>query len=534
MSRAYAEIAFTPSVRSMQEQQGSRGQYALLDHEPERGDLLTEAEAAFIETRDTFFQAIVGEAGWPYVQHRGGPPGFVRVLDPKTIAFPDFSGNMQYISVGSVLRDDRIAMILMDFAKQRRLKIYGRVRLAEGTTEPELMQRLRLPDYRASVERAFVVSVEAFDWNCPQHITPRFTEDEIVMRTASLRVRAEKAERSLAGLAAPHSRETLNVIGSGPLRLVVAGVRQLTPRVRSFELRTAEQGTLLPAARAGAHLALPVQLPDGTETTRRYSIARVAPEGDAYEVAVLLDAVGRGGSQAIHATCRLGTELRCEHPENFFPLEAGERPVILVAGGIGITPIRAMAAELRASGRSHTVHYAARSRAEAAYLPELRAEVGANLNVYSATDGTRIGIQGIVAAAVDNEADIYVCGPAGMLKGFRDEAARRGLDSARMHVEAFAVPVAGAADRVVNVALRRSGVSVRVPPDRSILEAVEQTGIAVRSGCRTGVCGACAVRVIAGEPQHRDTVLSETVRVEGGVMCICVSRATGGSLVLDL
>ncbi len=179
MSRAYSDIAFTSAVRAVQTARGSRAAYAPLDDTDDRRDALGEAEAEFIEARDGFYQATVGETGWPYVQFRGGPAGFLKVLDARTIAYADFRGNVQYISVGNLSGNDRVSIILMDYANRRRLKILGRVRLVDEADDPNLMVRLVVPDYRARVERAAVITVEAYDWNCPQHITPRFTEAEI-------------------------------------------------------------------------------------------------------------------------------------------------------------------------------------------------------------------------------------------------------------------------------------------------------------------------------------------------------------------
>ncbi len=179
MSRAYAEIAFTPAIRQLQTRLGSRQTYARLDHMPEQLDRLGSMEVAFIQARDGFYQATVSETGWPYVQFRGGPPGFLKVLDDQTIGYADFRGNVQYISVGNLHGDDRVSVILMDYAHQRRLKLLGRARLVDANEDPVLMAQLRMPDYPARIERAVVISVQAFDWNCPQHITPRFTEQEI-------------------------------------------------------------------------------------------------------------------------------------------------------------------------------------------------------------------------------------------------------------------------------------------------------------------------------------------------------------------
>ncbi len=178
MGHKFAEIAFTDSVRTVQEEMGSRRAYANFDLGDDYNNQLSLREAEFIAARDSFYMASVSETGWPYVQHRGGPAGFVQVLDSKTLGFADYRGNRQYVSVGNLRGDDRVSLFFMDYPSQTRLKLLGRVELI-GDDQPELLEKLKTPDYRASVERGFIVRVEAFDWNCPQHITPRYTEKEV-------------------------------------------------------------------------------------------------------------------------------------------------------------------------------------------------------------------------------------------------------------------------------------------------------------------------------------------------------------------
>ncbi|WP_371076634.1 MULTISPECIES: pyridoxamine 5'-phosphate oxidase family protein [unclassified Sinorhizobium] len=147
-----------------------------------------------MQSRDSFYMATVSETGWPYVQHRGGPAGFLRVLDERTLAFADFPGNRQYISLGNLSADNRAALILMDYPHRRRLKILARVETKDLRDDAELAERLAMPDYNAKVDRAFLLHIEAFDWNCPQHITPRFTEAEIADALAPVRRRIEELE----------------------------------------------------------------------------------------------------------------------------------------------------------------------------------------------------------------------------------------------------------------------------------------------------------------------------------------------------
>jgi predicted pyridoxine 5'-phosphate oxidase superfamily flavin-nucleotide-binding protein len=200
MAHRFAELAFTPAVKAAQERHGSRASYERFAARGPANDRLGPDEVAFLAERDSFYMATVSETGWPYVQHRGGPAGFVRVLDERTIALADFRGNRQYVSVGNLGGDDRVALIFMDYPRQRRLKVLGRARIVEVADDPALLARLALPGYDARVERAMVIAVEAFDWNCPQHITPRFTEAEVLRHVAPLRARLAELEAEVARL----------------------------------------------------------------------------------------------------------------------------------------------------------------------------------------------------------------------------------------------------------------------------------------------------------------------------------------------
>ena len=165
-------------LKAVQSRHGSRAMAERLEGADGSGDRLGELEIEFIEARDSFYQATVSETGWPYVQFRGGPAGFLKVLDDRTLAYADFRGNVQYLSAGNLAACDRFLMILMDYANRRRLKIWANARIVDSDEDPDLMARLKEPTYRARVERAIVMTIEAIDWNCPQHITPRYTDAE--------------------------------------------------------------------------------------------------------------------------------------------------------------------------------------------------------------------------------------------------------------------------------------------------------------------------------------------------------------------
>lgn len=202
MTHRFLEIATTPAVKAAQEAQGSRRSYARQEEGEPHHDRLGETEAGFIAARDSFYLASVSETGWPYLQHRGGPAGFLRVLDETTLGFADLRGNRQYLSLGNLTADDRLCLFLMDYGHKARLKIFGRAIFHDLAAEPELARRLIVPGYRAVPERGITIKVEAFDWNCPQHITPRFSEAELAPALAPVRQRLEELEAENARLRA--------------------------------------------------------------------------------------------------------------------------------------------------------------------------------------------------------------------------------------------------------------------------------------------------------------------------------------------
>ena len=201
MSYGFMNIALTPSVRAAQAAMGA--DHLWQDFKGHREfDRFTHNEAAFIAERDSFYMASVSETGWPYVQHRGGPRGFLKLVDDRTLAFADYRGNRQYISTGNLAADDRACLFLMDYAGRARLKVYARVEQVALDTDPALTDLVTVPGYKAKIERIFRIRLESFDWNCPQHITPRFTEDEVNEAVRPLRDRLGALEAEIAGLRA--------------------------------------------------------------------------------------------------------------------------------------------------------------------------------------------------------------------------------------------------------------------------------------------------------------------------------------------
>ena len=201
MAYGFMDIASTPSVRAAQASMGA--DHLWQDFKGHRDfDRFTENEAAFIAERDSFYLATVSETGWPYVQHRGGPRGFLKVVDDRTLAFGDYRGNRQYISTGNLAANERASLFLMDYAHRARLKIYAHIEAVALDADPALTALVTVPGYKAKLERIFRVRLEAFDWNCPQHITPRFTEEQVTEAVRPLREKLEALQAEVDALRA--------------------------------------------------------------------------------------------------------------------------------------------------------------------------------------------------------------------------------------------------------------------------------------------------------------------------------------------
>lgn len=199
MAYGFMDIALTPNVRAAQAEMGADRLWANFKGHRDF-DRFTEQEVEFIAQQDTFYLASVSETGWPYVQHRGGPAGFLKMIDNRTLAFGDYRGNRQYISTGNVKANDRACLILVDYLRRARLKIYVHVETLALDTDMALTERILDKDYGATLERIFRLRLAAFDWNCPQHITPRFTEPQIAAVIQPLRDQVERLERENAAL----------------------------------------------------------------------------------------------------------------------------------------------------------------------------------------------------------------------------------------------------------------------------------------------------------------------------------------------
>lgn len=322
------------------------------------------------------------------------------------------------------------------------------------------------------------------------------------------------------------------------LTLRVAHCESLHPLIRRLVLES-PTGEPLPGFSAGAHVRVGVTLPDGSPDWRHYSLINTQPLPGAtrapmhYEIAIRREDEGRGGSRFVHTLAR-GDAVQVSLPENDFPLQPGSGPVLLVAGGIGVTPLLSMAAELRAGGRRVRMVYASRSRSQMAYLEQLQNLLADDLQVHSDEEaGGPLDAGALLDGCAQDEA-IYVCGPSPMLDAVLAGAKVRAWQPGRVQFELFGAAAPAGGDHAFDVVLSHSGVTHRVAVGQSILDCLLAHGEDPIHDCDRGECGVCAVPVIDGEVDHRDYVLSDAEKATHRVIQICVSRARGERLVLDL
>ncbi|WP_051306696.1 PDR/VanB family oxidoreductase [Massilia alkalitolerans] len=311
------------------------------------------------------------------------------------------------------------------------------------------------------------------------------------------------------------------------LQVRLQSVSYVTRDIQVFEF-VSTSGAKLPAATPGAHVDVHL----GNGITRSYSLLQAQESPERYLVGVKRDPNSRGGSRYMHEQLRVGALLELSGPRNHFPLVEDAAHTVLIAGGIGITPILCMAERLEALGASFELWYASRSRADLGFLPAL-ARFGERVRLHVDEEaGTVLGLGAVVAAAPSGS-HFYCCGPAPMLTAYEAATAERAPET--VHLERFGAsqPVATGGDGFV-VQLARSGVELRVPAGATILQVLQENGVAVDSSCEAGICGCCEVAVLEGEVDHRDEVLTASQRASNTSMMVCCSRAKCERLVLDL
>ncbi|MGE3248083.1 MAG: 2Fe-2S iron-sulfur cluster-binding protein [Beijerinckiaceae bacterium] len=313
---------------------------------------------------------------------------------------------------------------------------------------------------------------------------------------------------------------------SDTITMRLTAIRYEAQDTHSFEFSPLD-GKALPQVEPGAHIDL--HLPNGM--MRQYSLVTAEGSRTSYVVGVKKDRASRGGSKYIHDQLKVGQTLQVGGPRNNFPLDESASHSVLIAGGVGITPIWCMAQRLIAKGESWSMFYSCRTRAEAAFLGDLADRPEVTLHFDDESAGTFLDLGKIVAEAPEG-AHFYCCGPTPMLQAY--EAAAAGLPEGHMHVEYFTAAEEAATEGGYTVVLQRSGREFPIPEGKTILQVLREAGLDVTYSCEEGVCGACETAVVSGTPDHRDNILTDREREESKTMMICCSGSKSARLVLDM
>lgn len=321
------------------------------------------------------------------------------------------------------------------------------------------------------------------------------------------------------------------------LELTVSEVRDETSLIRGVRLQP-QAGASLPPFPPGAHLQVSVP---GLSDPRCYSLitldATSFQSPAEYRLGVRLEAESSGGSRYMHAL-QAGDTLKVKGPKNDFPLHeadaSAEAPTVLIAGGIGITPIAAMATALKAAGRPFVLHYSGRSRDQLAYADELYAQFGEQLVLHCDDDPSCCFNLAALLDSLDTAQHLYICGPKGMIDALIEGSKTRGWPADHVHFELFASAAPQAGDQAFEVELAQSGQVFTIPADKTILDVLEEAGCDTMYDCKRGECGVCTVAVLEGEPDHRDYVQTDAERAAGKTIQICISRSKSPRLLLDL
>ena len=470
-----------------------------------KGSALADEQIGVITVADTFFVSSAHPERGVDASHRGGHAGFVRVVNETQLRVPDFAGNGMFNTLGNVESYPYAGLAFIDFAAGRLLQLTGRAKILWDLDDPQ--------QETGGTRRYWQFDITAWQ-----------------LSPLPFKMRWELMEAS------PHIPARLQSFDEPSAESVILSLRvervvQESARVKSFRLYALDNSPL-PKFEAGAHLPVKVTLHDGSLSERLYSLLSDPSDRTHYQIAVLLEPQGRGGSQYLHQQVNEGDVIECGYPKNDFPMVRSAQHSILIAGGIGITPMLSMVQQLVTQGGSYELHYSARNSDGLAFRDRIMHVAGAHAFFYVSdeVDGSHLELDRVLATPQEN-VHVYVCGPRVLINGVSDTAAQQGWSPTQIHFESFGAQVV-ADDRPIELHLARSNQRLMVPKDQTILDALLEIGVNVPHQCKRGECGMCSTPVLAGDVDHRDLCLSP--KEKSTVMCVCVSRGNSEVLVLDL
>jgi ferredoxin-NADP reductase/predicted pyridoxine 5'-phosphate oxidase superfamily flavin-nucleotide-binding protein len=474
---------------------------------PKFGSELTSEQLTLITDSDSFF---VGSGVTDHhndASYRGGDPGFVSIVNNRQLLIPDYKGNSMFNTLGNFESNEHTGLVFIDFESNKLLQLTG--------TAKVLWDQVDDANITGGTKRYWHFNVTRWQETAlPPALNWTFFEYS------------------------PHNPKPLV---SEELLLVVSDITQKSDRIKALKL-TAKDGGILPAFEPGSHLPVEIELSTKNTALRHYSITSSSHDNRFYEIAVQQEKHGSGGSNYMHEQLSLGQIINAKSPVNAFSLSSPGKHHILIAGGIGITPILSMLRHLSQKNESYELHYSVKTDNDLAFKAEIVKLAGNNAHFYvtkgKSTEGnsthkslpTRLDINSLFNER-NKSSHVYVCGPIKMIEAVKDTADENNWQANRIHFESFGSS-AQETDQAVEVKLKKSGKVIVIDPKQTLLDGLLAANINVPFECKRGECGMCVTEYVEGTPDHRDIYLTKDEKAHS--LCLCVSRAKSKSITLNL
>jgi ferredoxin-NADP reductase/predicted pyridoxine 5'-phosphate oxidase superfamily flavin-nucleotide-binding protein len=461
------------------------------------GETLTGAHLDMISRSDSFFVGSGVRHHHNDASYRGGAPGFVKVSKKNQLRIPDYKGNSMFNTLGNIQSNPKVGLVFIDFERNKLLQLTGEAKI--------LWDQIDNKNDTGGTKRYWYFNVKHWqETKLPEGLNWTFFDYS------------------------PHNPKPESV---NEFALKVSAIEQKSEHIKLFKL-TSANGSALPAFEPGSHLPIEVSLPNNKKALRHYSITSSSIDNRFYEIAVQQEIHGGGGSKYMHEQLRIGHQVKTKLPVNDFSLTSPDKHHILIAGGIGITPIFSMLRQLVENNESFELHYSVKTSADAIFTEEIEALAGRNAHFYftQAPNATRLDLQTLLATE-KKSSHVYICGPVRMIQSAIEKAANNNWLKNHIHFESFGNAIQKN-DQAVEVKLKKSGQVIVIDPKESLLDGLIAAKVIVPFECKRGECGMCVTEYVEGIADHRDTFLTEDEKEHS--LCICVSRAKSRSITLNL
>jgi ferredoxin-NADP reductase len=464
---------------------------------PETGEHLTSKQIELIENADSFFVGSGVNKHHNDASYRGGNPGFIKVENQHQLLIPDYKGNSMFNTLGNFHSNPNAGIVLVDFEKNTILQLTG--------TAKVLWDQQDEKNDTGGTKRYWHFNISRWqETTLPASLHWTFFDYS------------------------PHNPKPTK---PDHLTLVVSHIEKKSEKVKLFKF-SAKNGEILPAFEPGSHLPIEVKLSKTSKALRHYSIISSSRDNRFYEIAVQQEIHGGGGSNYMHEQLHIGDALQAKYPVNAFSLVSPKKHHILIAGGIGITPILSMLKKLSEDNESYELHYSVKTQHDMVLKEEIILLAGKNAHFYYSQEGqsNRLDLN-LLFASNNKSSHVYICGPIRMIEAVKDCADDHHWQASQIHYESFGSSPQ-TSDKAVEITLQQSGQVITIDPKETLLDGLIAANVKIPFDCKRGECGMCVTEYVAGTPDHRDVYLSKDEKKHS--LCLCVSRAKSKSITLNI